>query len=143
VVEITSEPIDPERLIESVRTAAAGGLCVFCGDVRRGGPPANPLVALEYSAHEEMALRKMEEIRQQALDRYQLCEVAVVHRLGRLEPGQTSVCIAVSAPHRRDAFTACRFIIDTLKKEAPIWKKEMLADGKSTWAAPERSAENA
>jgi len=88
---------------------------------------------LDYEAYESMALAKMREIGLQIHEKYSIHRVAMVHRLGRLEIGETSVFIAVSAPHRAAAFDACRFAIDTLKRTVPIWKKEYFEDG-AVWA---------
>ena len=91
---------------------------------------------LDYEAYEEMALEQMEELAQRALEQFQVREVALVHRLGRLEIGETSVLIVVVSPHRGAAFDACRWLIDTLKRSVPIWKKEHFEDG-AVWAAGE------
>jgi molybdopterin synthase catalytic subunit len=88
---------------------------------------------LDYEAYEPMALAKMREIGARLYEKYRIHRVAIVHRLGRLEIGETSVFIAVSAPHRAAAFDACRFAIDTLKRTVPIWKKEYFEDG-AVWA---------
>jgi molybdopterin synthase catalytic subunit len=92
-----------------------------------------PTLYLDYEAYESMALTKMREIAAQLHEKYRIHGVAIVHRLGRLEIGETSVFIAVSAPHRAAAFDACRFAIDTLKRTVPIWKKEYFEDG-AVWA---------
>jgi molybdopterin synthase catalytic subunit len=90
-------------------------------------------VYLDYEAYEEMALQQMELLAGQALQQFQIRDVAIVHRLGRLEIGETSVLIAVASPHRAAAFDACRWLIDTLKRTVPIWKKEHFEDG-AVWA---------
>src|SRR5262249_10261688 len=109
-------------------TAADGGVCVFLGVVRNdnGGRAVRHL---EYEAYEEMALPLMEEIAREAGGRWPVTGVRIGHRLGRPEIGETSVAVAVSAPHRGPAFEACRYAIDTLKATVPIWKKEFYADG--------------
>jgi molybdopterin synthase catalytic subunit len=87
------------------------------------------VIALEYEAYEEMAEDVMAQIAAEAEERYDLCKVAITHRLGRVEVGETSVAIAVSAPHRHDALAACRDVIDTLKERVPLWKKELYEGG--------------
>jgi molybdopterin synthase catalytic subunit len=109
---------------------------------KNGGRPVRHL---EYEAYEEMALPLMQEIAREARGRWPVTEVRIVHRLGRLEIGETSVAVAVTAPHRGAAFEACRYAIDTLKATVPIWKKEFYADG-AVWlegpgAAPAQLAQ--
>ncbi|HUG54628.1 MAG TPA: molybdenum cofactor biosynthesis protein MoaE [Vicinamibacteria bacterium] len=126
MVRLTREPIDALLLLTPA--PADGGVCVFLGVVRNenGGRPVRHL---EYEAYEEMALPLMDEIAAEARRRWPLTHVRLVHRLGRLEIGETSVAVAVTAPHRGAAFEACRYAIDTLKATVPIWKKEFYADG--------------
>jgi molybdopterin synthase catalytic subunit len=109
-------------------TPADGALCVFLGVVRNENA-GRPVLHLEYEAFEEMALSILDEIEGEARRRWPVTGVRIVHRLGRLEIGEASVAVAVSSPHRADAFAACRYLIDTLKAKAPIWKKEFYADG--------------
>jgi molybdopterin synthase catalytic subunit len=126
VVRLTRERIDLAALSET--TPADGALCLFVGAVRdhnRG----RTVVRLEYEAYEEMALPLMEEIAAEALRRWPVTDVRLVHRLGSLQVGEPSVAVAVASPHRDEAFAACRYAIDTLKATVPIWKKEFYADG--------------
>lgn len=114
------EPIDVGRLVDSVRSPRAGALVVFVGTVR-----ADPGVeALDYEAYREMAIKKMREIAAGAKKSFDLLEVSIVHRLGRIEVGGDSVAIACSAAHRREAFEACEWAMSELKKVVPIWKAE-------------------
>lgn len=115
--------------------AEDGAVCVFTGVVRNhnGG---KPVVHLEYEGYEEMVVSIFDEIAREARERYGVTRVRIVHRLGRMEIGDTSVAVAVSSPHRREAFEACRFAIDELKRRAPIWKKEFYADGSSWLEGP-------
>jgi len=131
-IEITRDPISNAELAEAVRTAADGAVATFDGCVRNHSHGRATLY-LEYEAYESMALEKMRAIAAHLHASYAITQVAMVHRLGRLEIGETSVFIAVSAPHRAAAFDACRYAIDTLKKTVPIWKKEFFADG-AVWA---------
>jgi molybdopterin synthase catalytic subunit len=126
MVGLTREPIDAAAL--SAPSAADGAVCVFLGVVRNenGG---RPVLHLEYEAYEEMALPLMEQIAAETRRRWAVTDVRIVHRLGRLEIGEASVAVAVTAPHRGPAFEACRHAIDTLKATVPIWKKEFYADG--------------
>ena len=133
LVRLMREPILVDQLTSRVADPSCGGLVTFEGVVRAEGSPGNPLEALEYSAYEDMALRLMERIRDEARERFDVCEVAIVHRLGRLAVGECSVAIVVSAPHRAAAFDACRWIIEAIKKDVPIWKKDIWRTGETTW----------
>lgn len=129
VVEV---PLSPDAIAAAVEDPAAGGVAIFAGVVRNetGG---RPVKFLEYEAHAPMAEAKMREIGESVRARWPgVKRVAVLHRTGRLEIGETSVLIAVSAAHRQDAFAACRYAIDTLKRTVPVWKKEHFEDGE-TW----------
>jgi molybdopterin synthase catalytic subunit len=119
--------------LESLQAASPGdgALCLFLGVVRNENA-GRPVTHLEYEAYEEMALAVMDEIEAETRRRWAVTDVRLVHRLGRLAIGEASVAVAVTAPHRAEAFAACRFAIDALKDKAPIWKKEFYADG-SAW----------
>jgi molybdopterin synthase catalytic subunit len=119
------------QLEHAVAHAGAGAVCSFAGVVRDHNL-GRTIQYLEYEAYEEMALAAMERIAERAVESWPEVRIAIAHRLGRLEIGETSVAIAASHPHRAEAFAACRFAIDTLKAEVPIWKKEVWADG-SHW----------
>jgi molybdopterin synthase catalytic subunit len=129
---LVREPIDMAELTSYVRAHKDGAIVTFDGFVRNQSHN-RPTLYLDYEAYESMALAKMREIGAQLHEKYRIHRVAMVHRLGRLEIGETSVFIAVSAPHRAAAFDACRFAIDTLKRTVPIWKKEYFEDG-AVWA---------
>jgi molybdopterin synthase catalytic subunit len=130
--ELVREAIDAEALVRHVRAGQDGAIVTFDGFVRNESH-GRETSYLEYEAYESMALGKMKGIAAQVHEKFAIHRVAIVHRLGRLEIGETSVFIAVSAPHRGAAFDACRFAIDTLKQTVPIWKKEYFADG-AVWA---------
>jgi molybdopterin synthase catalytic subunit len=130
--QLVREPIDIAALARHVRAPEDGATVTFDGFVRNQ-THNRPTLYLDYEAYESMALAKMREIGVQLHEKYSIHRVAMVHRLGRVEIGDTSVFIAVSAPHRAAAFDACRFAIDTLKHTVPIWKKEYFADG-AVWA---------
>src|SRR6266478_1121139 len=121
--QLVREPIDMAALARQVRAPEDGAVVTFDGFVRNESHDRATLY-LGYEAYESMALAKMREIGTQLHEKYRVHRVAMVHRIGRLEIGETSVFIAVSAPHRAAAFDACRFAIDTLKRTVPIWKKE-------------------
>ena len=112
-----------------------GALCVFTGVVRNHND-GKAVRYLEYEGYEEMVLAIFDEIAAEARSKFGVTSVTIVHRLGRMEIGDTSVAVAVSSPHREEAFEACRLAIDKLKHEAPIWKKEFYADGSSWLEGP-------
>ncbi len=128
LVALRAEPIDPAELLRAVAAAAAGGHALFLGTTRNENR-GRRVLRLEYGAYAEMALREMERLRAAALERFDVLEVALIHRTGVVEIGEASVGIAVSAAHRADAFDACRWLIDTLKTSVPIWKKESFEGG--------------
>jgi molybdopterin synthase catalytic subunit len=134
-VELTRSRIVTASFIDHVRTAGDGAIVSFDGCVRNHSHGRRTL-HLEYEAYEPMALEKIREIGTQLHEKFAIDRVAMVHRLGRLEIGETSVFIAVSAAHRAPAFEACRWAIDTLKRTVPIWKKEFFEDG-AVWAEGE------
>jgi molybdopterin synthase catalytic subunit len=129
---LVHKSIDADALIHHVRTGADGAIVTFDGCVRNQSH-GRPTLYLDYEAYESMALAKMQEIAAEVHAKFAIDRVAIAHRLGRLEIGETSVFIAVSAPHRAAAFDACRYAIDTLKRSVPIWKKEYFEDG-AVWA---------
>lgn len=138
LVRLVREPIDLASL--QATTAGDGALCVFVGVVRNQNR-GRAVLRLEYEAYEEMALPLMREIAAETHRRFPVTELRLVHRLGSLAIGEASVAVAVASPHRAEAFAACRFAIDTLKAQVPIWKKELYADG-SAWldeAAPQQA----
>jgi len=125
---IVSHPIDPRAVEAAVAYPGAGALCVFHGVVRdhsRG----RRVTHLEYEAYPPMAEKVLTQIGEEIAGRWPGARVAIVHRTGRLEVGETSVVIAVSSPHRAEAFEACRYAIEALKTRVPIWKKEFAEDG--------------
>ena len=131
-VQLGSERIDTAGLAERMKRAEDGAVVVFEGIVRDNSRGRRTLY-LDYEAYEEMARKQLEELAAQALSKFKVREVAVAHRLGRLQIGETSVAIVVSSAHRAAAFDACRWMIDTLKQTVPIWKKEHFEDG-AVWA---------
>lgn len=129
---IVREPIDSAGIAEQLKRGEDGASVVFEGVVRNHTRGRKTLY-LNYEAYEEMAAQQLESLAERALKQYQIRDVAIVHRLGRLEIGETSVLIVVASAHRGPAFDACRWLIDTLKRTVPIWKKEFFEDG-AVWA---------
>jgi len=129
---IVRGPIDTQQVVAGLKRGEDGAAVVFEGVVRNQTRGRKTLY-LDYEAYEEMALKEMESLAAQALERFQIRDAVLVHRLGRLEIGETSVLIAVASAHRAAAFDACRWLIDTLKRTVPIWKKEYFEDG-AVWA---------
>src|SRR5579864_5544274 len=133
-IQLHDERIEIGPVIEFVTDPAAGGIAVFLGTTRAETNSAGAVLrALDYEAYEEMARAQMESLAVEARRRWSIQRLAILHRIGRVPLAEPSVIIAVSTPHRADAFDACRWLIDTLKSQAPIWKKEVWADGTQRW----------
>jgi molybdopterin synthase catalytic subunit len=132
MVQLTHSPIDFAALTESVRSPQAGAVVLFLGTVREMTGDRRT-VALDYDAYGPMAQAKLAELEAEARSRWPVIEAAIAHRLGHLELGDVSVAVAVSTPHRHQAFEAGRHLIDRLKEIVPIWKKENWADGTTEW----------
>jgi MoaE-MoaD fusion protein len=130
--ELVRNKIDVQQIVQGIKHPEDGAVSVFDGIVRNNTRGRRTLY-LDYEAYEEMALKQMEQLAADAVDKFGVREVRMVHRLGRLEIGETSVFIAVASAHRGAAMDACRWLIDTLKKTVPIWKKEFFEDG-AVWA---------
>ena len=128
VVELTLESLDPQNALDLVRCDDHGGVVLFLGTVRASAR-GRKVLCLQYEAYPPMAEKRLRGIEEEMKRRWGPLEVAILHRLGRVEVGQIGVAIAVSAPNRRQAFAACRFAIDQLKKSVPLWKKEIFQDG--------------
>jgi molybdopterin synthase catalytic subunit len=135
MIELTRGPIEYNALTERVRRAHCGAVVTFLGTVR-DLTGDRTTVALDYEAYPGMAEKKMAEIEGDIRARWPVGDIALVHRLGRLDVGEVSVAVAVSCPHRQQAFEACRHAIDRLKELVPIWKKENWADGSTEWVHP-------
>jgi molybdopterin synthase catalytic subunit len=135
MIRLTTDPIDYFALTEQARRPGCGAVVTFLGTVR-DLTDGRVTTALEYEAYPGMAEKKLAEIEQEARARWAVGEMILIHRVGRLEVGEVSVAVAVSCPHRAEAFEACRYAIDRLKEVVPIWKKENWADGSSEWVHP-------
>lgn len=131
-VELTEEPILAEPLKERVADPSTGATVEFLGTVRNEHH-GRAVDRLEYAAYPAMALSEMRKIAEEIRARWSVVRVVIVHRLGRLEIGEASIGIALSLPHRVEAFDALRYAIDTFKETVPIWKKEFFQDGEAVW----------
>lgn len=141
VFRLVREPIDAPAIVEALKAPDDGALVVFDGFVRNNFKGKSTLY-LEYEAYEPMAQAKMREIGAHIREHFAIDRIAMVHRLGRMEIGETSVLIAVASAHRAAAFDACRYAIDALKRAVPIWKKEYFVGG-SVWAEGETPVQQA
>lgn len=127
---VTHEPLDPAPLVEAVRRDESGAVALFYGVVRNENLGRN-VQYLEYDVYPEMALKKMREVAEEVRVKYPVTGIGVLHRVGRLEIGETSLLVAVSSAHRVAAFEACHFAVDRIKQIVPIWKKEIWEDGEA------------
>ena len=130
-IVLQQEAIDPGRIIRDTGSDADGALVSFIGRVRSSSR-GNTVLSMEYETYDEMARKQLQKIAEEATSRWSLTDCTVVHRYGRVAIGEASIVIAASSPHRREAFQAVQFIIDTVKERVPIWKKEFYSDG-SSW----------
>ncbi len=135
-ISLQREPLDTAAAVARVTRPEAGGIALFLGVTRAesaapgpGRDPLGPLLALDYQGYDEMALRHIRRLASDAAARWPISRLVVWHRLGEVKVGDPSVIIAVSCPHRAEAFDACKFLIDELKKCAPIWKREIRQHG--------------
>jgi len=126
--EVTREPLDPAPLVAAVRRDESGAVALFYGVVRNENE-GREVRYLEYDAYAEMAVKKMKEVAEEVRARWPVTGVGVLHRIGRLEIGETSLLVAVSSGHRKEAFEACHYAVDRIKEIVPIWKKEVWEDG--------------
>ena len=132
MIEIIEGKIDVAALLQSVLVPEAGGIDIFLGTTRNHSK-GKRVVRLEYEAYEPMALKLMLNIESEIRSRWGIHKISILHRIGCVPVTEASVAIAVSASHRKEAFEACRYAIDQLKKNVPIWKKEILEDG-AVWS---------
>ncbi|HXF94526.1 MAG TPA: molybdenum cofactor biosynthesis protein MoaE [Gemmatimonadales bacterium] len=137
---LTRAPLSLDALLAAVASPEVGGTCVFLGTVRNA-PEDRGVTAIEYTAYEAMADAELGRILSETRDRWPGVRVAVAHRVGRIPVGEASVAIAAAAPHRGEAFAACRYVIEELKRRLPVWKEEFRLDGTSTWVGAPGSAE--
>lgn len=134
---VTEEPIVVSDLVRSVSAVDRGGAVLFLGTVRRSAEDG-PIRAIEYSAYVEMADGEFERIVEEARGQWPDAAFAVRHRIGHVPVGEPSIAVAAAAPHRAEAFAACRYVIEEAKKRLPVWKKELLDDGRARWREERR-----
>ena len=127
-IQITSKKLSLQTCYNFVQDDSCGGIAVFVGTVRNK-TKEKEVIRLDFSAYEPMAIKEMNKIAQQALDKFAIYKIAIHHVMGNLKIGEVPVIITVSSAHRKAAFEACQFAIDTLKETVPIWKKEYFKDG--------------
>ncbi len=130
--KVTMEPLNAQAVNDLVKLPTDGAVVTFDGIVRNNFD-GRAVQSLEYEAYAEMAEKKMAQIGQEVRRKFPVGEIAMMHRLGRLDIGESSIVIAVAAPHRHEAFEACAYAMDRIKEEVPIWKKELFADGDDHW----------
>jgi molybdopterin synthase catalytic subunit len=130
--KVTTEPLSVQQVNDLVKRPTDGAVVTFDGIVRNNFA-GRPVQYLEYEAYAAMAEQKLAEIGAEVRQKFAVGEVAMIHRIGRLEIGASSIVIAVAAPHRQAAFEACAYAMDRVKEEVPIWKKEFFADGADHW----------
>jgi molybdopterin synthase catalytic subunit len=135
MIELTHDALDPEKVTAKVRRDTNGAVVTFLGTTRDNFE-GKSVLTLEYEAFDEMALKKLEEVRQELIAEFGLEQIAISHRIGTVGIGEISLIIAVGSPHRKDAFYACHKAVDRIKEIVPIWKKEVYQDG-SRWVACE------
>lgn len=137
-INLSSVALPVADAIGFVTDPSAGGIAVFLGTTRaQTGKSAQTLIALDYEAYESMALDQLKQFAAEARQRWPVTKLVILHRTGRVPVGEPSVLIALSTPHRASAFEACRWLIDTLKSQAAIWKKEVWSDGGAVWVQPD------
>lgn len=127
-IQLLHKPLSERECLDFVKTDDAGGVVVFVGTVRNQ-TKGKAVMRLDFEAYEPMAISEMRKIAEQAVEQFSLKKISVHHRVGTLAIGEVPVVIAVSSAHRKAAFDACEFVIDTLKETVPIWKKEIFEDG--------------
>ena len=132
---LTRDPLSVERVLAEVSAPERGGTCVFLGTVR-SGPEEQGVTAIEYSAYEAMVEAEFGRLLADADARWPAARIAVRHRLGVIPSGEASIAIAAAAAHRAEAFAACRFVIEEVKRRIPVWKKELHEDGTEVWVDP-------
>ena len=135
MIEITEQQLNSEKITNLVRRDSNGAVVTFLGNTRDNFE-GKDVIRLEYEAYVKMAVKKLEEIRQEMMQEFGIEDIAIAHRIGVVDIGETSLVVAVASPHRTEAFQACHKVVDRVKEIVPIWKKEVYADG-SRWVACE------
>jgi molybdopterin synthase catalytic subunit len=140
LIRLTVDALDVAAAVAHCGDPAAGGIAVFLGTTRSETRESRTLLALDYEAYRDMALRQLSDLVATARGRWPITRCALLHRVGRVAVGEPSVVVVVSTPHRAEAFEACRYLIDTLKASAAIWKQEVWDDGNASWVAGQTPA---
>ncbi len=135
MIELTESPLNPEAISSNVRKDTNGAVVTFLGTTRNNFQ-GKRVLSLEYEAFDEMALKKMDEIRMELQAQFAVEDIAISHRVGTVPIGEISLVIAIASPHRKEAFQACQQAVDRVKEIVPIWKKEVFEDG-ARWVACE------
>lgn len=138
MIEITYEPLDPEAITARVQSASNGAVVTFLG-VTRDNTNGRKVLHLEYEAYRPMADKMLAQIVDEIRERWGITDVAIAHRLGRLELGELSLVVAIASPHRKEAFAACQYSVDRIKQMVPIWKKEFF-EGGEVWIGSQEDA---
>ena len=136
MITIQTQPIDESSLLSEVRNANAGAIVLFVGTTREITGEQRTL-SLKYAAYESMAIQELAALKKTAEEKWPLTGCAIVHRVGEVAVAETSIALAVSSPHRKDAFAAAQWLMDRIKAQVPIWKKEQFTDGTTEWVHPE------
>lgn len=135
---LTRDPIDVAALAATVASAGRGGMVMFVGSVRRG-PDDGPVSAIDYGVYDEMAVAEVERMLGEARARWPAACCILQHRVGQVPVGEASIAVVVAAPHRGEAFEACRYVIEEVKRRFPAWKRELFEDGSTRWREEARS----
>lgn len=135
LIQVTERPIYPEQVIASLKREVHGAVVTFMGTVRRFTGDRR-VQFLDYEAYPEMAEQKLRQIAREVIEKYQVEDVSIVHRTGRLAVGETSLIVALASPHRREGFDACLHAVERIKEVVPVWKKEIW-DGGAAWVHAE------
>ncbi|MCH2180014.1 MAG: molybdenum cofactor biosynthesis protein MoaE [Mariniblastus sp.] len=135
MIEIVSKPIDEKAILDSVKTKRSGAAVLFVGSTRQF-TDSKETVRLNYDCYEEMAIKVLGDLRDQAMKRWPLNGCSITHRVGVVEVGQASIAVAVSSPHRVESFQAVSWLMDRVKEQVPVWKQENWADGSQEWVHP-------
>ncbi len=133
MIRIQQEDFSPGEIINELRQPGVGAVVTFSGMVREKSRDGSEVTFVDWDAYDAMALKVFQNIRHDAIRKFDLKDAAIVHRKGQQKPGENLVFIATASPHRREAFEACAYIMDEIKKHAPLWKKEILASGEERW----------
>ncbi|RJP32560.1 MAG: molybdenum cofactor biosynthesis protein MoaE [Candidatus Omnitrophota bacterium] len=133
MIRIQREDFSVDAVIQALKQQGMGAIVTFTGIARGESRDGKPVRAVEWDVYETMALRAFAKIREDSIHRFGLIDAAIVHRYGRQEPGENLVLIAAASSHRQEAFDACQFMMNEIKRSAPLWKKEILDDGEERW----------